>query len=98
MVNLNYWFHKFYVVNRVAEVGLSIPTQKSQRGRFDHLGCRESRAPTWRSLTSLYAARPSLPAARTGTLIEFIAPPVQAVCVSVQSGEVISDVSSSPAA
>jgi len=37
------------------------------------LGCREVRAPTWRNLTSLYAARPPLRAARNGALIIFIA-------------------------
>ncbi|PYJ47573.1 MAG: hypothetical protein DME85_04790 [Verrucomicrobia bacterium] len=36
------------------------------------LGCRELRAPTWRNLTSLYAARPPLRAARIGALINFI--------------------------
>jgi len=36
------------------------------------LGCRELRAPTWRSLTSLYAARPPQRAARIGALINFI--------------------------
>ncbi|PYI72594.1 MAG: hypothetical protein DMF02_03160 [Verrucomicrobia bacterium] len=41
------------------------------------LGCRELRAPTWRNLTSLYAARPPLRAARIGALINFIASDVQ---------------------
>jgi len=36
------------------------------------LGCRKVRAPTWRNLTSLYAARPPQRAARIGALINFI--------------------------
>src|SRR6476646_2126923 len=98
MVTLNCWFHKFRIIKWGCRMGLSLPTQKSERGKIRPLGCRELRAPTWRSLTSLYAARPPRRAARIGALINFIAPPVQAVWVSVQSGEVISAVSSSPAA
>src|SRR5207249_10841859 len=41
------------------------------------LGCRELRAPTWRNLTSLYAARPPQRAARIGALMNFIPPHVQ---------------------
>ena len=36
------------------------------------LGCRELRAPTWRDLTSLYAACPPRRAARIGAFINFI--------------------------
>jgi hypothetical protein len=89
MVNLNCWFHKFRVIKWGCRMGLILPTQKSERGKIRPLGCRELRAPTWRSLTSLYAVRPPLRAARIGALINFIAPPVQALCVSVQGGEEI---------
>ena len=48
------------------------------------LGCRELRAPTWRSLTSLYAARPPQRAARIGALINFIGSSCTAVSELVQ--------------
>ncbi|PYI97610.1 MAG: hypothetical protein DME98_07615 [Verrucomicrobia bacterium] len=48
------------------------------------LGCRELRAPTWRNLTSLYAARPPQRAARIGALINFMALHVQGISGSVQ--------------
>src|SRR5437763_3495868 len=47
------------------------------------LGCRELRAPTWRKLTSLYAARPPRRATRIGALINFIPLHVQSFrCLS----------------
>jgi hypothetical protein len=61
------------------------------------LGCRELRAPTWRSLTSLYAADPRLRAARIGALINFIAPSVQAFVSLSSAAQSFSVVSRSPA-
>jgi len=61
----------------IAEVGSGYRRKKPARGKIRPLGCRELRAPTWRSLTSLYAARPPLRAARIGALINFIPPHVQ---------------------
>ena len=57
---------------------------------------KRSGAPTWRNLTSLYAARPPLRAARIGALINFIALDVQAFASLSSVVEMISAVSPSP--
>jgi hypothetical protein len=72
--------------------------RKSAGFEIRPLGCRELRAPTWRSLTSLYAAGPPLWAARTGALIDFIALSVQAFTSLSSVTQAIADVSAWPAA
>ena len=68
----------------IAEVGPGYRRKKPARGKIRPLGCRELRAPTWRSLTSLYTARPPQRAARIGALINFIGSSCTAVSVFVQ--------------
>jgi hypothetical protein len=86
------------LLNVIAEVEFRIPTQKPARGKIRPLGCRELRAPTWRNLTSLYAARPPLRTARIGALINFIPPHVQGFWFLSSVAEAISAVSPSPVA
>jgi len=77
----------------IAEVGSGYRRKKPARGKIRPLGCRELRAPTWRSLTSLYTARPPQRAARIGALINFIGSSCTAVSVLVQHRTAISAVS-----
>src|SRR2546423_11323659 len=65
-------------------------------GEIRPLGCRELRAPTWRNLTSLHAARPPRRAARIGALINFIPLHVQPFRCLSSVAPAISAVSSSP--
>jgi hypothetical protein len=81
----------------VPECGSKGRAQKPARVvRFDPLGCRELRAPTWGNLTSLYAARPPRRAARIGAVINFIPLHVQPFRYLSSVAPTTSAVSSSP--
>src|SRR5438128_10842959 len=69
--------------------------KKTARGVIRPLGCRELRAPTWRYLTSLYAACPPRRATPIGALVVFTGYLSTAVCVSVQQCLVISAIKAS---
>lgn len=80
VISLKYWFHKFLSL-------LSVRGPKSFRDtgaknprvrRFDHWGAANRGLQLGENLTSLYAARPPLRAARIGALMNFISPDVQA--------------------
>ena len=78
----------------IAEVGSGYRRKKPARGvRFDHWGAADCGLQLGENLTSLYAARPPLRAARIGALINFIGSSCTAVSVLVQCRPEMSAVS-----